>query len=225
MQITDGKLYLNRTWKYIYPALRVYGAQPIGYLNELIKQGVGISDINFEEDDDIPKIFILVQTKVLGMKGSKLKDYDEKISRFFDYIRKQDYYIDDYLYDMHNKCCSHMVVLRFPESFKPIYKHFQLGEYSKMYTKSMVKEYFPLPNLNKNLKSDNIVISKTLGQNLEIHSILTGDPNFREEFVSNLNRDFDINLRSGDLTEELEYDYSPSPEEELFNLKKRLIID
>ena len=79
MQIQDGKLYLNRTWKYIYPALRVYGFQPISYLNDLIKQGVGIHDINFnDEEPHIPKIFILIQTQVPGMKGAKAKEYEEE---------------------------------------------------------------------------------------------------------------------------------------------------
>ena len=221
MQVVDGKLYLNRTWKYIYPALRVYGFQPISYLNELIKQGVGISDINFEDDNDIPKIFILVQTKPLKATGPIVKDYDMKVSRFFEYIRKQEYYVDDYLYGMGSKCCSHMVVIKFPENFKEVFRHFMKGEYSQMYNSELIKKYFPLATLSN---TKNITISNTLGENLEIHGVLNKTPQFRSNFISKVNKDFGLELTEDEFNIDMELDYLPLLEEELFNFKKEQLL-
>lgn len=217
MQINDGKLYLNRTWKYIYPALRVYGFQPISYLNELIKQGVGIDDLNFEDDDESePKLFILVQTKVLGFKKLKEKEYEEKVKSFFNYIRNQEYYVNDYIYDMDNNCCSHMVVLKFPKEFEEVYKFFKQGLYSKMYSSSMVKKYFPNSNLSKLFKPNinNIIISKTLGNNLEIHGVLGLNEDYKKEFIKNIKEDFEVDVLETDIKE---LDYPPILREEIFN--------
>lgn len=221
MQIIDGKLYLNRTWKYIYPALRVYGFQPISYLNELIKQSVGISDINFQEEDKIPKIFILIQTRDLRASMSKAKEYETKVSKFFEYIRNQEYYIDDYLYDINSKCCSHMVVLRFPDTFGKKFNNFVKGEYSKMYTQEEIKKYFPLASLNK---SKNITISNSLGDNLEIHKVFTKEPEFKKIFIDKINKDFGLEMSENEFDINMELDYLPTLEEELFNYKKQQLL-
>ena len=224
MQIQDGKLYLNRTWKYIYPALRVYGFQPISYLNDLIKQGVGIHDINFnDEEPHIPKIFILIQTQVPGMRGAKAKEYEEKVNKFFNYIRQQSYYVDDYLYNIKDNCCSHMVVIKFPQYFLSIYNHFKKGEYSKMFPEdSVIKKYFPLENLSKVSSSLTVTLSKTLGANLEIHRVLKKDISYKKEFVEILNKDFNTNLKVEELKDEAELDYLPLLEEEVFNFKNKI---
>lgn len=221
MQITDGKLYLNRTWKYIYPALRVYGFQPINYLNELIKQGVGIYDFNFDEEEQTPKIFILIQTKVLNVKKINRLEYDKKIIKFFEYIRLQKYYVDDYIYNIDKSCCSHMLVLEFPLSFKPIFKAFKEGKYSKMYTEEQIKKYFPNSTLNTLLKNPNSLtkfnISKTLGQNLEIHGVLLQSEDYKEEFINLVKKDFEVSLSKSDV---VELDYPPVLEEEVYNYTK-----
>lgn len=221
MQIIDGKLYLNRTWKYIYPALRVYGFQPISYLNELIKQSVGISDINFQEENKIPKIFILVQTRDLKASQTKAKEYETKVAKFFDYIRQQEYYVDDYLYNVNSKCCSHMVVLRFPENFKSIYNSFVKGEYSKMYSQQELKKYFPLATLSK---TKNITISDSLGDNLEIHKVFTKAPELKAIFIEKINKDFGLEMLEEEFDKNMELDYLPTLEEELFNYKKQLLL-
>lgn len=215
MQISDGKLYLNRTWKYIYPALRVYGFQPISYLNELIKQGVGIYDLNFEEDDPDPKIFILIQTQVLNLKLNK-KEYEGKISRFFNFIREQDYYVSDYIYDIEKSCCSHMLVLKFPEEFKNIFKSFKQGKYSEMYSDKIISKYFPNSNLSKLFKnpSTNITTSRTLGSNLEIHGVLYKNSEYKEEFIKSIKKDFEVDVLESEVSE---LDYPPVLSEEIFN--------
>ena len=214
MQISDGKLYLNRTWKYIYPALRVYGFQPISYLNELIKQGVGIYDLNFEEDDPDPKIFILIQTQVLNLKLNK-KEYEGKISRFFEFIRRQDYYVSDYIYDIDRSCCSHMLVLKFPQEFKDIFKSFKQGKYSEMYSQKIISKYFPNSNLSKLFNSNSIITtSKTLGTNLEIHGVLSKSSEYKEEFIKSIKKDFEVEVSNSEVSE---LDYPPVLSEEIFN--------
>lgn len=223
MQINDGKLYINRTWKYLYPALRVYGFQPISYLNELIKLGVGIYDFNFEDTgDNSPKLFVLIQTKTLNMKGINKKTYEEKVEKFFDFIRKQEYYVTDYVYDIDKSCCSHMVVLKFPENFKQIISNFQKGLYSNMYTKVEIKKYFPTANLSKGFSGlRSVTYSKTLGGNLEIHGVLQRDTEFKKNFLSYIKEDFGVVLSLDDV-EDSQLDYPPLIDEETFNYIKEI---
>ena len=221
MQISDGKLYLNRTWKYLYPALRVYGFQPISYLNDLIKLGVGVHDLHYkEEDPQTPKIFILIQTKAINNKTINNKGYEERVESFFKFIRQQDYYVDDYIYDINHSCCSHMVVLEYPKEFVTVMQNFKSGKYSFMFSEKEIKKFFPNENLDKlfissrNLNS--FTISETVGDNLEIHGVLSKNENFKSYFQERLYKDFGVQVNSSDISE---LDYPPEPSEEVFNFK------
>lgn len=219
MKVESGKLFLNRTWKYIYPALRVYGQDTINYLNSLIKLGVGIQDQNYEPEhkEDTPMIFILIQTQLKeSAQTAREKNYLKYIDEFFTFIRKQVFYIDDYLYDIKDNCCYHMVVLRFPESFKHTFGKFIVGKYSEMYHKTIIDKFFPIKNLNKVYNKKVFKVASSLGENLEIHSILKKDEDFKEEFLRIINDDFGLDMSLEELADR-EFDYPPDFEEEVFN--------
>ena len=217
MEILKDKLYLNRTWKYIYPALRVYGTNPINYLNSLIKLAVGIQDINFKPMDDVkdvPKIFILLQTQLKDNTSSRGTSYGKLVTEFFNFIRIQPYYVDDYLYDIKDDCCLHMVVIKLPESFKETYSSFKTGDYENMYHHSFIEKYFPVKNLSKVHNKKVFNIAKTVGENLEIHDVLLKSKDYEETFLEIINNDFGVELTSEDI---VNYDYPPLYEEEVFN--------
>ena len=56
MQIQSGKLYENRTWKYLYPCLKCYGPELMDFLSSFFKLGVGIGDFNIPTEGN--SIFI-----------------------------------------------------------------------------------------------------------------------------------------------------------------------
>ena len=116
-----------------------------------------------------------------------------------------------------------MVVIKFPQYFLSIYNHFKKGEYSKMFQEdSIIKKYFPLENLSKVSSSLTVILSKTLGANLEIHRVLKKDISYKKEFVEILNKDFNTNLKVEELKDEAELDYLPLLEEEVFNFKNKI---
>ena len=217
MEIEYGKLYLNRTWKYLYPALRVYEPNLINYLNSLIKVGVGIHDDNFVEEDDNPKIFILIQTKLKDPTTLKARTYNKKIIEFFEYLREQSFYVDDYLYEMSEDSCLHMVVIKYPKNFIPVFNNFKEGAYHKMYHPTVIKNYFPIKSLNQVYNKDAFKIAKTLGNNFEIHGVLKKEDSFKSAYQNIISEDFGIDLKEIDVGDG-ELDYPPNLKEEIFNL-------
>lgn len=222
MEIKYGKLYLNRTWKYLYPALRVYEPTLIAYLNSLVKVAVGIYDDNFvesEEDIDEPKIFVLIQTKLKKENSFKARRYAANVAEFFTYIRRQPCYVDDYLYEITEESTLHMVVIKYPENFKEVFRAFKAGEYHKMYGRDVVKQFFPLASLNEVYNKSAFNISKSLANNFEIHGVLTKDESFKKQFSSLVAKDFGVPEHTVQI-EDSELDYPPDLTEEIFNFKQ-----
>ena len=87
---------------------------------------------------------------------------------------------------------------------------------------SIIKKYFPLENLSKVSSSLTVILSKTLGANLEIHRVLKKDISYKKEFVEILNKDFNTNLKVEELKDDAELDYLPLLEEEVFNFKNKI---
>lgn len=220
MEIENNKLYFNRAWKYLYPALRVYNAELIKQLNGLIKLGVGIGDYNYCKKDVCkePKLFILVQTgfdEKTDFKG--LTDYEKKVKEFFKFIKEQDYYVDDYLYSYSSDTTKHMIVIKFPEEFKKVYKHFVSGEFSKMYDADFIKKNFVVGSYKPKFNTSSYNKANSIGENLEVKKVLLKDKSYEKEFTEILKKEFGTIPDS----EYIEYDFGVNLLEEIFSFENQ----
>lgn len=211
MHIRSGKLYENRTWKYLYPCLRSYGSTLKGYLNSVYKLAVGIGDSNVEMESNC--IYILFDTNVHGT-GVTVEQYRENISNFLEWVRFQSFYIRDYVFEGINSSEKHMLVLRIPKEFHRSYARFMSGKYSEMYTPDQIEEYFQFVSLpDKKIESDK-------NEKLQVtRAILKKSKAYLPTFVSKVNEDFGTTCEEEDLVTS-EFDYPLIQEEEIFNLKK-----
>lgn len=208
MQIQSGKLYENRTWKYLYPCLKYYGSSLTAGLSNFFKLAVGVGDINNQEE--VNCIYILIDTN-LALTDKQRQDYKERFAKFLDWISYQDYYINDYIYDSD----SHMIVLKLPTKYSDTYINFVKGEYSKMYNLAEVRDYF---SYITNMKNKDLQMK----QNAKLKatkSVLSKDKNYIQTFVDKVNKDFNT---QADIScfQEAELDYPPKKQEEIFNFKE-----
>ena len=140
MEIHSGKLFKNKTWRYIYPTLKYYGPDLDNYITSFIKLNIGIGDTNvaFEEDN----LFILFDVELRNHMQINLQKYREKFQQFLHFVRIQHYYTSDYEYKYGKFNTGHMVVLKIPYVFKNAMYNFIKGKYSLMYSEEQVKKYF-----------------------------------------------------------------------------------
>lgn len=206
MQIQSGKLYENRTYKYLFPIVKHYGEELTNYLRYFIKLGVGLGDDNRK----LPAgcFFILIDT---NPKIQNQKQYFEKLDRFLTWIKYQDYYVDDYIYCMKDDCSSHMVVLDMPSKYNTAYIKFIIGRYSQMYTEQEINKLFPIDNSSTNNK----LISEYNDRIRFVRNVLLKKD--ESDFLKKVNKDFGTDLKKFSIDGEL--DYSPDLREEIFNFK------
>lgn len=128
----------NKTWKYLVPCLKAYGAEFKKNFDPLLKSGAFIYDNTFKGSDKIKGrvLFLCIH------KNYKPFYYEG----FMTFIRKQEYYVTEYCPedDLENSVYQ-MVIISIPLTFHKAYDHFLRGEYSKMYSKDQVKDLFPGP--------------------------------------------------------------------------------
>lgn len=208
MQIQNGKLYENRTWKYLYPCLNYYGEELMSKLSTFFKLAVGINDHNKREKEQC--IYILVDTNIPLLSDKDRQNYKNKFSKFLSWVSYKYYYVSDYPFD-DNK---HMVVLKIPRDFNTSYVHFVKGNYSQMYTTKSLNNYFKYINIsNKELE---------IRQNKKMkvtRSVLSKDSKYVSTFVNIVNHEFKSDATVEDF-KDAELDFPPKKEEEIFNYKE-----
>lgn len=210
MHIQNGKLYENKTWRYLYPCLKFYSTELINYLSTFFKLGVGISDYNVETEDNC--IFILIDTDMRLKNKVESDKYKLNFSKFLDWLKYQPYYVKDYIYSDFDSGEKHMIVLKIPQAHDTTFLSFIRGEYSKMYTKGQIANYFKNISIPTNKEAE-----KGVNNRLEkVRKILSKDSTYRDEFVEIVNKDFGTSVKSLYFTE-AELDYPPKLEEETFN--------
>jgi hypothetical protein len=197
MEIEIGKLYNNRTVKYLTPGLNFYGPVLKTKLNLVFKLAFGIHDTLLDGShlEGQKNIFILVDKLVRP----------ELFQNFMDWVKHQEYYVTDYVYDavMETHSRKHMIVLAYPPTMGDAYDKFLLGKYSKMYTKKEIAEYF-----SEDTKT-------------EARQVLCRSINARPAFISLIKSTFGTQLIEQDfLKRGWEYDLPPNKEEEFFNTFK-----
>ena len=199
MDIVIGKLYINRTVRYLVPGLGFYGSTLKTKLNLVFKLAFGIHDTLLEGShlEGQKNIYILVDKLVRP----------ELFQNFMDWVKHQEYYVTDYVYDsiMENHSRKHMIVLAYPPSMEDTYDKFLLGKYSKMYTRKEITSYFAEES------------------KLETRQLLMKTVHAKHRFISSVKEAFDTLLEEQDfLTGSWEYDFPPNTEEEFFNTWKPL---
>lgn len=199
MEIVIGRLYINRTVKYLVPSLGFYGPTLKTKLNLVFKLAFGIYDTLLDGShlEGQKNIYILVDKLVRP----------ELFQNFMNWIKNQEYYVTDYVYDsiMETHSRKHMIVLAYPPSMGDCYDKFLLGKYSKMYTRQEIKDYFAEE------------------AKLETRQVLIKSAHAKQRFVSLIKKTFDTNLEEQDfLIGSWEFDLPPNKEEEFFNTWKPL---
>ena len=207
MQIQSGKLYENKTWKYLYPCLKHYGPELYQHLSGFFKIAVGVKDKNNPIKENEINIYILFDTNIIMINDRDISAYKAKFNTFLNWIKYQPFYTDDYIYEGN----LHMVVIKLPNKHKETYKKFVQGLYSEMYTEVERNEYFRFLNLtNKEKEKEmNDKISHTRG-------VLSKSSNLLLPFVSRINNEFNTHLSVEEL-KHIELDFPPKLQEEIFN--------
>lgn len=189
MRIERGLMYKNKTLKYLVPALNYYGSTLKAKINLIFILSFGIFD-NLLEGSHLEgqkNIFILIDRKV----------NPSQFENFMNWVKLQEYYITDYVYDDLEKGCQQMLVLKFPTPLEDAYSKFLKGQYSKMYTKEEIETYF---------------------KGKEATEVFRKSFSAKQQFISTIKEVFDTSLEETDfINHQVEYDIPPVKEQEFFN--------
>lgn len=181
---------MNRTKRYLSPVLKSYGKDFEHYIHTVFKLGFGIGDMVIINDSIklVKHIFILIDTNI----------DKPSVEIFFNWIRQQPMFEEDYAYDNIDSGHLHMLIIKFPENKLHILETFKRSQYSKMFTKEELKEFI---------------------QNEETKKILIKDHNYLIEFNNKINIEFGstVLLREHDIHEDFEFDFPININEEVFN--------
>lgn len=180
-------VYQNKTCKYITPLLSSLGVDFVMKYNTVFKLAIGIGDFLYTEDQKIEShLFILLKSTIAPLH----------FRHFLAWIKEQDYYRDDYVFDNIQKSDMHMVVIKMPELVtNEALTQWTAGNYSKMYPITFVDRFFKdFPNVQK---------------------VLIKDHNYKIEFVKEVNEKYETDVTPEEFTGEL--DFKPTESEEYFN--------
>lgn len=201
IKIQLGKIFMNRTRKYLMPVLKDYGSDFSSKINNLFKVAVGIGDIIVDNCGIHHEfhLFILVDT---------LSNTSNFIS-LLDDIRRHSSYEDDYVYGNITKSRYHMIVVKIPDNYHFSLGKFKKGRYSQMYNESDLKKLFSFDS------------EKVTNEYRKIQKVLIKDHNYKFEFAKIIQQEFDIpDYSSDDIGDESEFDFPLLNIEEIFSLKK-----
>jgi len=189
MKLQIGSIVMNKTKKYLIPCIKEYGERFEKEIVSVDRVAYGIGDIitvksgvRFEKH-----LFILVDTT------SKFSA--RSFNRMITWLREQEMYEDDYVFDDIRDGHLHMIVIKLPEKHYHTFETFKMGQFSKMYTQKDVERFFS----NKP----------------DIKRVLIKEHSYRIEFVKSLNKKYGSTVSPEEFEGEL--DMPIRREEEEFN--------
>lgn len=195
MQIEIGRLYVNKTYKYLLPCLSVYGLSFVEKLNGIYNLAFGIHDASLDGTH-------FENQKLVYILCDKLYQ-PARFQNFLNYIKHQEYFVHDYPFDSLESGRQHMIVVKFPEEYYSAYDNFLEGKYSKMYSFDEIEKLFP-------------------DDDSEAKQVIIKSVSMRDIFITKVNNCFGSNLTAEDVrNNNMEYDFPIEKVKEVFNFKSR----
>tara|TARA_R110000796_G_scaffold231853_8_gene349949 strand:+ start:3962 stop:4549 length:588 start_codon:yes stop_codon:yes gene_type:complete len=131
IKIEIGKMFQNKSWRFLGPTLTHYGQDFIDKLNTVFKLAAGIGDVSHQ--NNVPSLYLVCDAKY------QPRNFNEVLQWF----RYHDCFITDYPYDTDLKDVRrHMIVFKIPKPYIESYNHLLRSEYSKMFSKEEVGRMF-----------------------------------------------------------------------------------
>lgn len=185
IETTKG-LYQNRSLRYLLPLLKYYGNDFVDRVNTLEIKFCGIGDYAINTNVGENMYIVIEITK------------EKYFENFMNYIIKQEFYIQDYIFSL--KKNLHAFVVRFP--FPQIIDNFLAGQYSSMLSTDDIERYY-----QKTYKVRGVEYYTS------VYSILTKREEQKQVFLDTIHRDFG----TADIVGDFEYDYPPILGMEILN--------
>lgn len=202
LTLKPGVPTLNRTFKYLLPALKLFDTQLVDktkYLPIISTVLWNEEYKSFDVDDSI--------TIILDIKGRKkegeyvdISKYKFRCASYLSFIRNHPSYVEDYPIG-NSKSSLHAVILKLPDRCEGIRDRFIKGNYSELYTPSEV-----------NLCFKEVIDLKVRNP---LKRILLKDPTYYSIFRNQVKKDFGTILDVEYDNREL--DYPPQLREEVLN--------
>ena len=191
MNILIGKLYVNKTWRFLMPCLKGHGKSFIDKFNCVFKLAVGIHDTLLDNSNisNSNNLYVMIN------KTYREKNYKD----FIEFIKYQNYFKGDYCPDSDIISSKrHMIVIEVPNIYNNAYDKFLQGKYSEMYSKKDLDLLFSHPSKKKEF------------------DILTRNEKSLNEFIETLKKEFNTIIFQNDVYD-FEYELPLKYEEEVFN--------
>lgn len=193
--VNIDELIINRTLKYLVPALVLYGKEFIAKLNSLKTLAVGIGDQISKHENCIYILFDVNGKRQYG-RYIDIQKAKKDFKFMLTWLREQPFYVQDYPYDSGTNGHQHMVVLKLP--IENLVMNFLKGNYSKLYTKHQIENFFAKKDLHQ-------------------YFVLKKDVHCLQEYIEILKSEYGVNLTIDDVFHHKEYDIPPNLNEEIFN--------
>lgn len=180
--------YPNKSHKYLFPALGSLGAEFVEYFNSVYKFAVGIGDILYPTKEECryeQNLFVLLKTSIAP----------NHFAVFIEWVRDQDYYRDDYVFDNLQKSDMHMLVLNMPNVVQSQFTNFLDGKYSQIFPTEYADKFF------KNFPDS--------------YKVIIRDHEYRVKFVNEINDEYNTDFTPRDWPGDA--DKKPVYTEEVFN--------
>lgn len=208
MTIKYGRLYVNKTWRFLAPSLKYYGEEFIQKFNVVMKLAVGIHDtlLDGSQVSDDNNIYVLVD------RLAKPKEF----LNFINFISEQEYYIDSYSYDEVVNPRKMMIILKIPEELSGSYYHFLKGHYSKMYNRQQLRELY-----------NNVISGKSSNQQsyLDYEILSKTGENSKKLLIDTIKEEFGKETRISETDiDNLEWELPLKKKEEIFNYQENTTI-
>lgn len=208
IKIQPGIIFTNRTYKYLSPAMKLYGEEFIIKLRLLYGLAIGIQDFGLnitpEErkiENNIYYVFDVNGQYTYG-KHVDIEKCRIDFYKVLSWLREQDYFVKDYPFDSGRKGSQHVIALKLPK--ENLMTLFLDGKYSQMYTKDELNKI-----VNKTVK----VLREEIPN--PIYSVLSGSEEFRLNYLDILNKTFNSKLSLDDIKHHTEYDIPPFVKNEI----------
>ena len=198
VDINSGKLLINTTYRYLYPALYYHSRELMYKLRSFYKVFIGIGDM-YDNTPIGEYLYIVIDTT------AKRARYQEDFAKFLEWLQDKDYYYKDYTYSE----TRHVVVLRMPDRFSEHIGKAIAGEFKGMYTKKELEEMYQESNMS--------LFNGTIQE--RVFPVILGNPKYLPTFVSEVNKRFATEVTEDDMRDAHSYEISLLLQENVLNLK------